>query len=280
MPDQNADFSERLKAMREGRSAGTPQMPSLKDRLQKGAPAEVRNPSADMKARIQAKFAKKAETAPLIAPEPVPVAESVPDEPLPEFELSNVPEALKQKEQATGSWTAEHGGVCPECGCYNPGYVAFCSQCSYMLVRSEQAVEVVTSYPLSEIRGVVSTFIDKLAKLNIRTTQDILRIAVSHKNRKTLIDRTGMSERSLLRLVHQADICRVPSMGPETAAMLELLGINTLPELLKLKPLDVFNKIQQNKIKLNQNQIIFLPTKGQVSTWFEEGNQLVPLKIV
>lgn len=277
---QNPDFAERLRAMREGRAAEGSQSPSLKDRLQKGAPQSLQNPSTDLKARIQAKFQKKAEPVVIEEVAPAPIEVSIPDEPLPEFEISQIPQKQADKAQSVDSWTPENGGVCPSCGTYNQAYVAFCGHCSYMLVRSEQAIEITTSYPLTELKGLVKAFADKLAKLNIRTTEDMLRIGVNHKNRQMLIKHTGMSDRSLQRLVHQSDFCRVPSMTPETAAMLELLGINTLPDLLKLKPLDVFNKIHQNKIKLNQTGIIFLPTKGQVSTWFEEARELAPIKIV
>lgn len=275
------DFSERLKAMREGRGSAAPQQPSLKDRLQKGAPPQMKSGSDDVRARIQAKFQKKAEApAPILEPEPVveaPVAS--PQENLPQFEMGALPEDQPKKKEVTEIWTPEHGGVCSSCGTYNPAHVAFCGYCSYMLIRSDETVEIVTSYPLTEIRGLVNAFVDKLAKLNIRTTQDMLRVGISRKNRAMLTKHTGMSERSLLRLVQQSDMCRVPSMGPETAALLELLGINTIEDLLKNKPLELYNKIQQNKIKLNQNQIIFLPTKAKVQTWFEEAREQTPVKI-
>ena len=148
-----------------------------------------------------------------------------------------------------------------------------------MLLRSEVVVEVVTAYPITEIRGLVNAFVEKLIKLNIRTTEDMLRIGISHKNRQTLMKHTGLSERSLMRLIQHSDMCRIPSMTPEQTAMLELLGINSLSDLLKFKPLELYNKIQQNKIKLNQNHIVFLPTKNQVSIWLEEGKELVPLKL-
>lgn len=275
------DFSERLKAMREGRSAAGAQPPSLKDRLQQGAPPQIKNAPGDVKARIQAKFQKKTDApAPILEPEPVAAeVPSQPNQPLPEFEMGALPEDAPKKKESTEIWSPEHGGVCTSCRTYNPPHVAFCGYCSYMLIRSDEAIEIVTSYPLTEIRGLVNAFVEKLAKLNIRTTQDMLRVGISRKNRAMLTKHTGMSERSLLRLVQQADMCRVPSMGPETAALLELLGINTLDDLLKNKPLELYNKIQHNKIKLNQTGIIFLPTKTKVQTWLEEAKALTPVKI-
>lgn len=295
-----SDFMKRLQAMREGKSAE--QRPSLKDRLnQTGTPQRSASPTSDagasrtadeIRARIQAKFKKQAEpqsadqaapdfsqdlAEPVVAPE---TSETSDIEPVPTFKMRHIPQAQQtEEEEKTQQWTPENGGVCPNCDVFNPGHVAFCGSCEYMLLRSEQEVEIITSYPLSELKGLVITFVQKLDKLNIRTTEDVLRVASRRSNRPTLAKHTGMSERSLLRLVHQADFCRIPSLGPENAAMLELIGITDMPKLLSFSPLEIYKKIQQAKIKLNQQGIMFLPTKTQVKTWFDEAVAIPALKI-
>lgn len=278
-----SDFMKRLQAMREGKSAE--QRPSLKDRLNKnGPPQRPDSRSAeDIRARIQAKFQKQAQpteeqavTENLIV-DPLPPA--VEPEWVPDFETRDIPSAQKKEKEATQQWTPENGGVCPNCGVFNLGHVAFCGSCEYMLLRSEEVIEIITSYPLTEIKGLVITFVQKLEKLKIKTTEDILRVASRASNRSTLVKHTGMSERSLLRLVHQANFCRVPSMGPENAAMLDLIGVTDLHKMLSFSPLEIYKKIQQAKIKLNQQGILFLPTKSQVNLWFEEAAALPPLKI-
>lgn len=288
MPDQQSDFSERLKAMREGRSGASAQQPSLRDRLQQGAPPVSRSDNsaakADMRAKIQSKFQQKKLEPEIQAPgsTSAPAAAATPSAPLEkpiEFEMGKLPEQKQKKENKSETWNPENGGTCPSCGAYNLAHVAFCGNCDYMLIRSEVVIEVVTSYPITEIRGLVKTFVEKLHKLNIKTTEDLLRVGISHKNRQMLIKHTGLSERSLMRMLHQADLCRIPSMTPEHTSMLELLGIYTLEDLLKHKPIELYNKIQQNKIKLNQNHIVFLPTKNAVNVWLEEGKELVPLKL-
>lgn len=278
-----SDFMKRLQAMREGKSAD--QRPSLKDRLNKNGPPQRPGASSadDIRARIQAKFQKQAQPAEaqavaesLIVEPPAPAVE--PDF-VPDFETRDIPTAQKKEEETTQQWSAENGGVCPNCGVFNPGHVAFCGSCEYMLLRSQEVIEIITSYPLTEIKGLVITFVQKLEKLKIKTTEDILRVASRASNRSTLVKHTGMSERSLLRLVHQSNFCRVPSMGPENAAMLDLIGVTDLDKMLSFSPPEIYKKIQQAKIKLNQQGILFLPTKSQVNLWFEEAAALPPLKI-
>lgn len=290
MSPESSDFAERLKAMREGKKAAplSPSMPSLKDRLQKHSPAGPTSQQDDIRSRIQSKFKQQAEAqkqkiSQMSSQEASADTSMAPShEPTsapPELEQSSLPEVKQQKEDKTQQWTPENGGVCPACSTYNMAHVVFCGNCSYMLLRTEEEVEIITSYPLTEIRGLVHTFTDKLAKLNVRTTEDLLRTGIAYRNRQTLIKHSGMSERSLLRLLHQANFCRIPSMGPENAAMLELIGITTMDELLKQKPLELYKKIQQAKIKLNQSGIMFLPTKSQVQTWLEEAQSLPAIKI-
>ncbi len=278
-----SDFMKRLQAMREGKSAEQP--PSLKERLNKNGPPQRPGSSSaeDIRARIQAKFQKQSQPADvqrvaesLAAASPTPVVEP---EQLPRFETQDIPAAQKKETAATQQWTPEDGGVCPNCGTFNLGHVAFCGSCEYMLLRSEEVVEIITSYPLTEIKGLVITFVQKLEKLKIKTTEDILRVASRASNRGTLVKHTGMSERSLVRLVHQANFCRVPSMGPENAAMLDLIGVTDLDKMLSFSAPEIYKKIQQAKIKLNQQGILFLPTKSQVNLWFEEAAELPPLKI-
>lgn len=297
-----SDFMKRLQAMREGKKAeasgGTS---AFRERLNASGPladkadnTSSNGSSADaIRARIQEKFKKKDTPPPPpptmgkptnapASPGSIPASASQPStgtDPLPVFEMTDIPEAEQKKEETTQQWTPDNGGVCPSCGVFNLGHVAFCGSCEYMLLRTEENVEIITSYPLSEIQGLVITFVKKLEQFKIKTTADVLRVASRASNRGSLVKHTGMSERSLIRLVHQANFCRIPSLGPENAAMLELIGVTDVDKFLSFKPMEIYKKIQQAKIKLNQQGIMFLPTKSQVKLWFEEAAELPAIRI-
>ncbi len=298
-----SDFMKRLQAMREGKKAEASGGPSaFRERLNASGPLADKagntsstSSSADaIRARIQEKFKKKdapppppptmgkstnAPAAPASSTMPAPAPAATGTGPLPEFEMNDIPVTEQKKEQATQKWTPDDGGVCPNCGTFNLGHVAFCGSCEYLLLRTEEVVEIITSYPLSEIQGLVITFVKKLEQFKIKTTEDVLRVASRASNRGSLVKHTGMSERSLIRLVHQANFCRIPSLGPENAAMLELIGVTDVDKFLSFKPMEIYKKIQQAKIKLNQQGIMFLPTKSQVKLWFEEAAELPAIRI-
>lgn len=277
--DAASAFKARLDALRSKGPPPSVAPPSLKERLQQAEATRPSNPE-DLKARIQSRFQNKTAKPSLGTASPNPVAETPAQSPVHFDEVHDLPTApKKQEDKSNDLWSLEQGGICPDCKNFNVAGVVFCAICGYMLLRSEVEVEIVTSYPLKDIKGLAHTFVNKLEELNIRTTEDILRVGCSRKNRDTISKRTGLSERTLLRLVHTSDICRVPSMGPENAAMLELLAINSLADMLKLKPLDLHSKIHQNRIKINQQGIIFMPTKNQVNQWFDEARALPAIRI-
>lgn len=210
---------------------------------------------------------------------PKPKASSA--SPYPDFPLeeTQIEFSKKKQEKALALWNTNDGGICPSCSTFNPASNAFCGACSVMLLRSEE-VDAITSYPLNQVKGLLDTFVQKLATLNIKTTEDMLRVGINPKNRQMIAAKTGISERSLLRLVHTSDFCRIPSVDLEKAAMLELIAVVSLDALLKAKPEIIYQKIQQAKMAINKQGILVLPTKNQVAQWFEEAEQLPMLKIV
>lgn len=291
MSPNDSDFMKRLQAMREGQHPDkSAQMPSLKERLAAGSPVSSNKESSSeaIKARIQAKFKKGTGNLSPTADEQnasrVSSAASVQHKrPNSAETASPVRKPISSEhseEDKTALWTPENGGCCQSCGTYNLGHVVFCGDCRTMLLKTEEeTVEIISSYPLKEIRGLVHTFADKLAKMNVHTTADMLRMGAKHQNRSAMIKQSGLSERSLIRLVHQSDLCRMPSIDPEGVALLELIGVQTLAEFKAEKPGGLYKKIQQAKIKLNQAGIVFLPTKTKVQTWCDEALNLSVIHI-
>lgn len=213
-----------------------------------------------------------------LSPQSHPVTSNVSPQPRPS--TGNLTPSSDKKEDASNTeWQAGVGGLCPQCGYYNEGNLAFCFSCNAMLVRSTEKVAATTSYSLKDVKGLLGTFVQNLAKLNIKTTADILTQCAGKLKRSMIASKTQLSERSLLRLVHIADLCRVPDIDPEKAAMLELVGVTDLKGFLLQTPDKLAAKLQQNKALLNKQGILVLPIAKHLETWLNDARQLAPLKI-
>lgn len=181
--DASSAFKARLDALRSKGPPPAAPAPSLKERLQQGAPPMGPSSPEDLKARIQSRFQKSPRRLPLFLARTHPVPLLI----LPLLLLFNLKKqelgSRKPQEEKTDLWSFEQGGVCPSCQTFNLAGVVFCGSCSYMLLETEKEVIVITSYPLKDIKGLAHTFVNKLAELNIRSTEDVLRVCSNRKQR-------------------------------------------------------------------------------------------------
>jgi hypothetical protein len=274
--DAGSNFRARLEALRHGKQQPVSESPP--DTSDPPKPSPSFPSREDLRTRLSAKFQAKPETSAdtLSANEP-PGVTAPPELNAPQIALT----PKMTNEEKTELWNAEYGGACTNCNHFNPGHVVFCQFCEHMLLRSgSEHLEVVTSYPLKQVKGLAVTFLNKLAELKIQTTEDMLRVASSAANRNKISSWTGLSERTLLKLVHISNLCRIPSITPEYAFMLDFIAVSTLDELLTQTAEKINTKIQQNKNKINQMGILVLPTRKQIGQWLEEAQELPALKIL
>ena len=84
---------------------------------------------------------------------------------------------------------------------------------------------------LNEIEGIGKTYSSKLHDIGIVSTEQLLENAANTKGRRTIAEKTGISEAMLLKWLNNADLFRVKGVGQEYADLLEASGVDTVPEL-------------------------------------------------
>src|SRR6201995_4365395 len=92
------------------------------------------------------------------------------------------------------------------------------------------------TYPISEIEGMCAFSAAKLKSLGIRTTDALLEAAQSVKGRKTLAEKTGISEQQLLEWANVSDYMRIPGMGKAKVGLVRAAGVTTVRELAMRNP--------------------------------------------
>jgi hypothetical protein len=132
------------------------------------------------------------------------------------------------------------------------------------------------SYPIGEVDCIQPEMVDKLRSVGIRTSDKLLDAAQSLRGRKTLAEKTGIDEKSLLRLANQIDRMRVKGVGRDYAKLLQIAGVDTVRELKYRNPKRLAEAMAEANAK--RKLVRVLPSEGTVKRWIEYAKKL-PLKI-
>jgi len=132
------------------------------------------------------------------------------------------------------------------------------------------------SYPITDLDGVEGEVAEQLKSMGIRTTEKLLERAKDAKGRKDLSTKLKLDEKLILRWANMADRMRIKGMGKEYAALLRLVGVETVRELTYRNP-DRLAKAMADA-NANRKLVRVLPSEKAIVRWIENAKKL-PLKI-
>lgn len=127
---------------------------------------------------------------------------------------------------------------------------------------------------IEEIEGVGPAYAVKLAEAGVAAVESLLEQGGAAKGRAALAEKTGISEKLILRWVNHADLIRIKGVGPQFAELLEAAGVDTVKELRNRNAANLAAKL----IEINEAKNIAgtTPTAKQVEAWIEEAKTLEP----
>lgn len=118
---------------------------------------------------------------------------------------------------------------------------------------------------MSELGGILPSDKEKFLLCGITTREDLLRQGSLPSGRALLKDKLGVCPWRLLRWVHRADIARVEGIDCQCAALLEYIGLDTVPELAEREATEIYPKMCLANARKNFKPD--LPTQAQVASW-------------
>lgn len=125
---------------------------------------------------------------------------------------------------------------------------------------------------LTEVEGIGTSFASKLQSAGCKSTDDLLEACGAPKGRKAMAEKTGISEKMLLRWTNMADLFRVKGIGEEYADLLEAAGVDTVPELARRNAASLREKmVAINEKKKLTRQV---PAESQVAAWVAAAQSL------
>jgi len=128
------------------------------------------------------------------------------------------------------------------------------------------------SKPIREIEGIGSNYAEKLQHMGINTVQNLLDKGCSRNGRKELAEKANISETLILEWVNMADLFRIEGVGEEYSDLLEEAGVDTVVELSKRIPEDLYAKLKEANEK--KKLVRQLPSLDMVKKWIEQAKKL------
>jgi len=125
---------------------------------------------------------------------------------------------------------------------------------------------------LSIIEGIGESYETKLKEAGVTSIEAFLEQCATKKNRTELAEKTGISEKLILKWVNHADLIRIKGIGGEYAELLEAAGVDTVPELANRKPENLFAKIVE--VNAEKKLVRKLPVEKQVAGWVAQAKEL------
>jgi predicted flap endonuclease-1-like 5' DNA nuclease len=125
---------------------------------------------------------------------------------------------------------------------------------------------------IENIEGIGAVYSKKLVEVGIRTTDDLLKIGASAKNREELEKKTGIAKKLILEWVNLADLYRIKGVGPEYSDLLEESGVDTIVELSKRIP----DNLHAKMLEVNEKKKLVRrpPPLNSVKNWVEQAKKL------
>ena len=106
----------------------------------------------------------------------------------------------------------------------------------------------------------------------INTVDKLLENAATKKQRQSLAEETGISEKQILKFTNMADLFRLNGVGQEYAELLEVAGVDTVPELAQRNAANLTAKMEE--VNEAKNLTRKTPSATEVEKWIAQAKEL------
>lgn len=125
---------------------------------------------------------------------------------------------------------------------------------------------------LVSVEGIGETYAAKLEAIGVSTVAHLLEQGAKPSGRKMLAEKTAISSKLILKWINRADLARIKGVSTQYADLLELAGVDTVPELAQRNAENLHTKmVEVNEAKSLVRQ---LPPLSAVEDWVAQAKLL------
>ena len=123
-----------------------------------------------------------------------------------------------------------------------------------------------------DVEGIGPVYAEQLTAAKVHTTDDLLDRGATEKGREDLEKATGIGHALILKWVNRVDLYRIKGVGSEYSDLLEIAGVDTVPELAQRNAANLTETLAEANAA--RNLVRKLPTVEQVADWIAQAKQL------
>jgi len=130
------------------------------------------------------------------------------------------------------------------------------------------------NYKIIDIEGIGDAYAPKLQAEGINTVEQLLDRCAAPAGRKELAEKTGISEKLILKWTNHADLFRINGIGPQFAELLEAAGVDTVKELRHRVAANLAAKVAE----VNEEKHLCgrVPVESEIQKMIDQAKELEP----
>ena len=131
------------------------------------------------------------------------------------------------------------------------------------------------SYKIIDVEGIGEVYAAKLQDAGVNTTEDLLAACASKKGRADMAEKTGISEKLILKWTNHADLFRIKGIASQFAELLEAAGVDTVKEFRHR----VAANLQPKLVEVNEQKNLCnrVPSVSELEKMIDQAKELEPL---
>ena len=130
------------------------------------------------------------------------------------------------------------------------------------------------NYKIIDIEGIGEVYAPKLIEQGIETVEQLLDACEAPTGRKIIAEKTGISEKLILKWTNHADLFRINGIGPQFAELLEAAGVDTVKELRHRVAANLAAKV----VEINEQKKLCgrVPAEVEIQKMIDQAKELEP----
>jgi predicted RecB family nuclease len=127
---------------------------------------------------------------------------------------------------------------------------------------------------ITAIDGIKEPYTERLRRLGIRTTDDLLTYGATRRGRRELSKVVGLGDRRVTEWVKRADLLRVPGISTRYSNLLEAVGVTTVRDLRRRDPAKLHPALLDVNQRRRRPVVDRPPSEADVRAWVDGARRL------